>query len=104
MPREEDAQQEAAEIKKTFQAAINYRSQNLHLGFKKGEVLKIRILLGEEPNARESQSCQGLSREEKHEGDLRTGGGYEGTRQQGRELEPPPVPVFGSRKDYGASS
>lgn len=104
MPREEDAQQEAAEIKKTFQAAINYRSQNLHLGFKKGEVLKIRILLGEEPNARESQSCRGLSREEKHEGDLRTGGGYEGTRQQGRELEPPPVPVFGSRKDYGASS
>lgn len=33
---------------------------------------------------------------------METGGGYEGTWKWGRELEP--VPAFGCRKDYGASS
>lgn len=104
MPGEQEAQQEAAEIKKMFQIAINYQSQNLLLGFKKREALKQCTLLGEESNARDSQSCQGLSHEEKHEGVLETGGGYKGTCERGRELEPPPVPAFGSRKDYVAST
>lgn len=57
MPGEKEPQQEAAEIKKMFQIAVNYQSQNLHLGFKEREVLKLCTLLGEEPNIRESRSC-----------------------------------------------
>jgi len=104
VPGEQEAQQEAAEIQRIFKIAINYHNLNLHLGFKKREMLKLCALLGEEPKARESRSCRGLSHEEKHEGDLGTGGGCRSTREHGTELEPPPAPAFGSRKSYVASS